>query len=456
MNAVQLLATASTSSKVNKIGNMLHNQKVKADSNEFSQLLDSVIHGSSIVEKAKQNDLEGSSLTATEMVPVSDIEIKWDELLSAFDQLFETLPMLEGFIDPELLQDADLLGLFNQIPLTLQQLLTEFIQTGSSFEGLLSQTEKGSLEQLGLLLITAYQLDKKGQFPEQFEQKEIVKVIQNLINDKLGVHLTSNPVNVSTFLKELVPLIEKKSSTELGKNKIPMIADQPIQQSNTEIRQAIQNVLYSSSAESNNRASNNDPHAPVDKITNLNQSAHSKQTVDVDIFDQLLTNSVKDGGSVNRIQQYVLTVQQPGTGSTLPEDQILKQLKNIMSQSKLTTSINGTNQLLIKLNPAHLGSLTIKLSETNGEMVARIIASSATAKEVIESNLNSLRHVFSTQNISVEKFDIQYQGDSQFKGSNKEDSQQHESKQKQQDTDNLKDDSSNSNSFQEELFNMMI
>nr|WP_255457368.1 flagellar hook-length control protein FliK [Sporosarcina sp. JAI121] len=66
----------------------------------------------------------------------------------------------------------------------------------------------------------------------------------------------------------------------------------------------------------------------------------------------------------------------------------------------------GTNRLLIKLYPEHLGQVRIELIQNNGIMTARILASTALGKEMLDSQLHQLRSAFLQQNLQVERIDI--------------------------------------------------
>nr|WP_255723340.1 flagellar hook-length control protein FliK [Sporosarcina sp. ACRSL] len=68
--------------------------------------------------------------------------------------------------------------------------------------------------------------------------------------------------------------------------------------------------------------------------------------------------------------------------------------------------VGGTNRMLIKLYPEHLGQIRIELLETNGIMTARILASTALAKGMLDSQLHQLKHAFNQQNLQVERIDI--------------------------------------------------
>ncbi|TFE03495.1 flagellar hook-length control protein FliK [Jeotgalibacillus sp. R-1-5s-1] len=86
--------------------------------------------------------------------------------------------------------------------------------------------------------------------------------------------------------------------------------------------------------------------------------------------------------------------------------QLMQQFQNIMKRSQFG-KINGTEKLMIRLQPEHLGTLKIELIQRNGIMTARIMASTAVAKEMIDSQLSQLKQSFVNQNLQVEKIEIQ-------------------------------------------------
>ena len=84
---------------------------------------------------------------------------------------------------------------------------------------------------------------------------------------------------------------------------------------------------------------------------------------------------------------------------------LLREMQAIFKRSNFGHT-GGTNRLLIKLYPEHLGQVRIELMQTNGIMTARILASSALGKEMLDSQLHQLRSAFLQQNLQVERIDI--------------------------------------------------
>lgn len=455
MNATTILMNQAVSKQKNVSG-QLNNHNKDGETSPFAKVLHGEVRKQEVSKQTSAEEpkkVEPSSLSEVDKsIQVVDFkEPESQELKSAMEQLLDLIPINEGYMDPKLLQNPEVLALLAQLPQQFQQLLTNFIQSGESFEHLLTQTENGSKEQLGLMLLAIYQLENRGQqLPNEINEADFVMKLQRQLNEVFNVQMPEESSSAKILLTKLVQKLDEKNTDERSQN-TPL--------NKLELRKIIQRVLYANSNNPNSGNENSTEKESFGTTVSLREPT-ALNDINEDVFDQVVASSIKEGGSVKGIQQYVLHVNQP-TGSIIPEDQILEQLNNIMKQSKFSSSPNGTSQLFIKLNPAHLGSLIIKLTETNGEMIARIIASSATAKEVIESNLNNLKHVLTTQNINVEKFEIGYQGDSQYGEANRESSGQDGQSKRRQEHQELnqlsnEDEASEGNSFKDELLNMIV
>ncbi|WP_404409168.1 flagellar hook-length control protein FliK [Jeotgalibacillus malaysiensis] len=110
--------------------------------------------------------------------------------------------------------------------------------------------------------------------------------------------------------------------------------------------------------------------------------------------------------------------------------QLMEQFQQVMQKAGFG-KVNGTEKLMIRLQPEHLGTLKIELLQKDGMMTARIIASSAVAKEMIDSQLNQLRQSFAAQNLQVEKIEIAHTETTENKLNKDSDNQQHQGQDRQ-------------------------
>jgi flagellar hook-length control protein FliK len=89
-------------------------------------------------------------------------------------------------------------------------------------------------------------------------------------------------------------------------------------------------------------------------------------------------------------------------------------------------------------------------------MIARIVTSTASAKEILDSQLNGLKQAFSSQNLQVEKIEISQQMTQQERAFNKDPQHQGQGQQQNQEDKNPQPDSKFNNSFEEALLNTEV
>ncbi|MBO8155235.1 MAG: flagellar hook-length control protein FliK [Bacillaceae bacterium] len=106
---------------------------------------------------------------------------------------------------------------------------------------------------------------------------------------------------------------------------------------------------------------------------------------------------------ISRLEQYTIYLQQQKTdiqGNT--QSQLLEQFQKMIQSSRFLKQ-DGITQMTIKLKPAHLGEMMVKLTQLNGEMAVKITVTSNAVKEMLEGNLHQLRHMFSPNQVVIEK-----------------------------------------------------
>ncbi|MBO0603034.1 flagellar hook-length control protein FliK [Sporosarcina sp. E16_3] len=100
-----------------------------------------------------------------------------------------------------------------------------------------------------------------------------------------------------------------------------------------------------------------------------------------------------------------LTLTEVENRNNARNEALMKEMQTIFKRSNFGQT-DGTNRLLIKLYPEHLGQVRIELLQVNGIMTARILASTALGKEMLDSQLHQLRSAFLQQNLQVERIDV--------------------------------------------------
>ena len=105
---------------------------------------------------------------------------------------------------------------------------------------------------------------------------------------------------------------------------------------------------------------------------------------------------------MSKVEQFVIHLNQ--TQNNVPVDkQLVEQFQKIMDASKVSHLQNGKGQLSIHLKPANLGEMMVRFTQINGEMLVKILVSTAVAKEMLEGNLQQLRNMFSPHQVVIEK-----------------------------------------------------
>lgn len=86
-------------------------------------------------------------------------------------------------------------------------------------------------------------------------------------------------------------------------------------------------------------------------------------------------------------------------------EEFLKELQKVMSRVQFGQA-GGANRLVIKLYPEQLGTIRIELIQKDGILTAKMLASTALGKEMLDTHSGQLRQGLANQNIQVEKLEI--------------------------------------------------
>ena len=156
----------------------------------------------------------------------------------------------------------------------------------------------------------------------------------------------------------------------------------------------------------------------------------------------------------SNIKQFALFVGK--TNSNQTTTQFVKDFQNIISKAAFSNDLTQ-QKLFIKLFPENLGRVTIELVKNSQGMMATIIASTHEAKELLQSNLDSLKQAMQSSNLQLEKIDLyqslQSDRSSYLNQEHQQEKQENQSNSKQQSSQNKDDETS---SFLDELMKVSI
>lgn len=136
----------------------------------------------------------------------------------------------------------------------------------------------------------------------------------------------------------------------------------------------------------------------------VRQTAHALQTEVVTETKEITSNVQGSTTTVvqTRVENVSLTLPTEKAGQS---EEFIKELQKVMNRVQFGQT-GGVNRLVLKLFPEHLGTIRIELIQKDGMLTARILASTALGKEMMDSNSSQLRQGFAGQNIQLEKLEI--------------------------------------------------
>lgn len=318
---------------------------------------------------------------------------------------------------------------------------------------------------------------ENGEVTAGLSEEELIKITDDLPqmepNEALLAFVTILPylnMDEITFetnqnfadLAKTIKLIELLSNEEKSVN----------QQKLQELLQKIVEKLETSLKETTLPNKNEFLHklfTPLVKELN-DQTLKSQHPQSVSIIEQLGTieSENQEVGQTNKLNGQILSFQQmtkpyqlaltqsSQSGKQVSSDQLIQQFESILSKSQLM-NVGGNQKLFIKLYPEHLGALRVELIQKDSTLIAKFMTSTANAKDILESQIQSLKQAFSSQNIQIERIEISQQMNQQDRYLNRDSQQQQEQRQqREQDESKQQLDQTFTVSFEEALLNVEV
>lgn len=225
-------------------------------------------------------------------------------------------------------------------------------------------------------------------------RKDAVTILSNID----GEQALKNASSKLALLLEQWTVLEKKSGNS---DRLPDLLQESGDDKVKE--QGIWRELLQAFKSRQQFAQRNVYHADAKVIsTDVARWISNKLSKDIPAAEHGLMQNLHHNMPMSRIHQHVIYINQ--THSTA-EQQFMEQFQQAMKSSRFSMSPNGTNQLLITLRPDHLGEMTIRFAEVDGEMTVRIMVTSEAAKHMLQSNIHQLKHMFTPHQVSIERQD---------------------------------------------------
>ncbi|MEG0472946.1 MAG: flagellar hook-length control protein FliK [Solibacillus sp.] len=151
----------------------------------------------------------------------------------------------------------------------------------------------------------------------------------------------------------------------------------------------------------------------LSQVTTMQQQEAPKSTFQQlvqQVTQQTVTKTEQETSTPVGLQQQQVSQVKTVT-ITLPAEKpaqseaLLKEIQNLLNRSQLSGQ-QGNMKLLLKLFPENLGQIRIELVQKDGMLTARLLASTALGKELLDNNINQLKSGLVAQNIQMERIDV--------------------------------------------------
>lgn len=362
--------------------------------------------------------------------------------------------LLSGLLQPisgnevEVTVNQDLSALSSEELLKVIELLqaadvTE-IESGSA---LLEQLLSGDSADLSKLILEQLQLNEEDirsaittflqgirasnhDVPEELSEKELSKLLKELPDMDVNEALMSLLQILPSVPSNQLSISAEQNGVQLAKTlkllELFLYYEQP-NVDNTQLNKLLQNTaeklktfLNGNDATGKNEILNK-VFNPFVKEVNQSILAKGQMINEFTGLEQADSQSMKDinqnhsftpNGSIHSFsfltKQEQLVLLQEQSGQFVSKDELIKQFETILAKSQFVTS-GGSQKLFIKLYPEHLGALRIELTQQDSLLTAKILTTTATAKDVLESQIQGLRQAFLAQNLQVDRIEIAQQ-----------------------------------------------
>ncbi|WP_150283901.1 flagellar hook-length control protein FliK [Rummeliibacillus sp. TYF-LIM-RU47] len=351
-------ATEKTASKTES--NVVEIPKEDEEKNTFRVNLQQGLEG-----------LLGASLKLSKtQAQVESNEVKPDDLMPILQT--NTLEELGQLLNVKIDEDELTNG-----PLTLDKILSSLGIQNEEFQKTIKQlTEDDAKAQdiwdlLASLDQNAYSFIQKivssingGKAPElpKAQTSELLKVLKVVALVSQKTDMTVKQEYLTYQAKEILNVIAEKAGQQAEQSKTSKLTLPKLQ--NTQDM----NIKTNLEAAANNQASTVQP---------LTKEITSNHTISIALPDN-----------------------KAGQAETF-----VKEFQSIIERMQISKNMAGT-KLLIKLYPENLGSIRVELSQKDGLLTARFLASTAIGKDMLESQIQQLKQGLVNQHIQLDRIDV--------------------------------------------------
>ncbi|WP_341322687.1 flagellar hook-length control protein FliK [Solibacillus sp. FSL H8-0523] len=229
----------------------------------------------------------------------------------------------------------------------------------------------------------------------QFEMTDVWSMIEQapaILSEVMAAIQGTQQSNVQP--KELQQLVQILKLAQLVGNKVDTVYQQEVQLS--QLKDALQ--LLANQAQQAVQTQNNQQASKLTFEQIVQQVTQT--TVKTDTETQPTVGLQQQQGTQTKTVTITLPAEKPAQSEAL-----VKEIQNLIARGQLSGQ-QGNMKLFLKLFPENLGQIRIELVQKDGVLTARLLATTAVGKELLENNLNQLKAGFVAQNIQMDRIDV--------------------------------------------------
>ncbi len=253
-------------------------------------------------------------------------------------------------------------------------------------------------------------------------EEQLTQIVQQLVGEETQLELTdvwSMIEQAPAILSEVMAVIQGTKQTDvqpkeiqqvvqflklaqLVGNKVDTVYQQEVQLS--QLKDALQLVANQAQQAVQTQNEQQVPKSKfeqlVQQVTQSTQSTVQQTTVKTEVEQQPTVGLQQQQVTQTKTVTITLPAEKPAQSEAL-----LKEIQNLIARGQLSGQ-QGNMKLFLKLFPENLGQIRIELVQKDGILTARLLATTAVGKELLENNLNQLKAGFVAQNIQMDRIDV--------------------------------------------------
>ena len=326
---------------------------------------------------------------------IEELEEKIEKLTT--EEIIQALNTIFSMMNE--LTKSDSLVINNE-NIDINEAVTSIINVDSKVEfnmmNALGQAISSTQENLTTVLANILEMMNNNGLDE-FINKDNLSVAQKLL-EQLNVKIQEDSSMKNTFVKELINELQAK---------VENLTSKVANQSNTMVKDTSVvdiNLLVKEEANSSNSESNN---------------SNSGETYTNTSKDEKVLNSILKNDNSNTFSSFTNSLNRLNNTNVINMNNVQpvdaeNMVQDIVKDVKYMSTVN-MKEMVVKVNPANLGEITIKLVEENGEMKLNIKSSSKETYSLLSQQLGDLHDQLKDQNIKIQDVKLSlYEEDTTF------------------------------------------